>query len=120
MVEPRQPTRQFSRSIGLPAAGALHWDAPAPRALSCLSLLGWLSTPLADGVCMALSHMVAGACGVLVLQAIAGGHTPATCCAPPLPRQFGAGKHVVFTCAMVRQTLALFPKRSTTTAPVLC
>jgi hypothetical protein len=42
-------------------------------------------------VCMALSHMVAGACGVRVRQAIAGGHTPAKCCAPQLPRQFGEG-----------------------------
>src|SRR5262249_18836645 len=76
-VEPQQPTRHVSRSIGLPAAGALHWDAPAPRALSCLSLLGWLYAPLADGGGMALSPMLAGACAVLLRQAIAGGHIPA-------------------------------------------
>ena len=29
---------------------------------------GGMHTPRADGVCMALSHMLAGACGVLVLQ----------------------------------------------------
>ena len=55
MVEPRQPTRQVSRSIRLPAAGALHWDAPAPRALPCLSLLGWLHTPRLMG-CAWLCH----------------------------------------------------------------
>jgi len=41
------------------------------------------------------------------------GNLRAKCCAPQIPRQFGAGKHVVFTGDIVPKTLTLFLKRST-------
>ena len=37
----------------------------------------------------------------------------AKCCAPHIPRQLGAGEHVVFTGAIVPKTLTLFLQRST-------
>jgi hypothetical protein len=39
------------------------------------------------------------------------------CCAPQLPRQFGAGKQVVFADDIASKTLTLFLKRSTKAAP---